>query len=179
MSESIDSPARSLISDLKETSILETTSGTKSSKINEIIANTTVSTELLHFAQKTEEPKSASTLADLWTPAVPEFSPENIKKINRAITRKMPEAERKQIISERNQLVQKQFKVSLSIKEEKRLKYIRWQLDRIDDAESGEFLDYLEKITEAHEKFAKELNAFLTQISNIQISTKKRKKTSR
>jgi hypothetical protein len=179
MSESIDSALRSVISDFEETPVLETIPGIAATKSNEIIDNTSLSSEALYFTQKAGKAKNPLTLVDPWLGATGEFSPDNIRKINRAITRKIPEAEKKRIIHERNQLVQKQFKAGLSIKEKRRLKYVRWQLDRIDDAESGEFLDYLEKLTEGHEKFAKELNGFLTQIQNIQTSPKKHKKTTR
>ena len=64
----------------------------------------------------------------------------------------------------------------MSVKEERRLSYIRWQLDRFDDVETGEFLDYFEKVTEAHEKLAKELKGFSRDIENIQINKPKKKK---
>jgi hypothetical protein len=179
MSESMESALRSVISDPEETSVVETIPGIESTNSNEIIDKTSTRTEPLYFTEKTTRPQNVSTLADPLREGVGEFSPDNVRKINRAITRKIPEAEKKTIIHERNQLVQKQFKVGLSTKEETRLKYVRWQLDRIDDAESGEFLDYLEKFTEGHEKFAKELKGFLGQLPKIQTSPKRHKKSSR
>ncbi len=76
-----------------------------------------------------------------------------------------PPAEKQKVLAERNELLRKKFKGGgISEKEEKRLTFLRWQLDRFDDAETGEVLDRLEMITEGHERFAKELSSFVNQI---------------
>jgi hypothetical protein len=168
MTESTDSAARSVISDFDETSIFEDVSSTKAGKSNEIIEKTTVSAKALYVTEKATIGKNVLTLADVSKPGFSGLSPANIKQINRGITRKIPQSEKQEVINERNRLVQKQFKGGLSDRENNRLKYVRWQLDRIDDAETGEFLDYLQIITGGHEKFAKELQGLLGQIQNIQ-----------
>lgn len=168
MTELTDTAARSVVSEFGETSIFEEVSGTKAGKSNEIIDKTPVSAEALYVTGEPTVGKTVLTLADVSKPGFSGLSPDNIRQINRVITRKIPQSERQQIIDERNQLVRKQFKGGLSVKEENRLKYVRWQLDRIDDAETGGFLDYLQIITEGHEKFAKELQGLLGQMRNIQ-----------
>ena len=93
------------------------------------------------------------------------FRPSKIKSINRAITRKMPVKEKNKIITERDRLVTKKFKEGLVKKEEKRLTYVRWQLDRIDDAENGEMIDNLEKIVGDHESFADEVKKLMNSLN--------------
>lgn len=168
MTESTDSAARSVIFESSETPIFEALSDTRAGKSNEIIDKTPLGAKALYVTGEATVGKNVLTLADVSKPGFSGLSPDNIRQINRAITRKIPPSEKQQIINERNQLVRKQFKGGLSAKEEDRLKYVRWQLDRIDDAETGEFLDYLQIITEGHEKFAKELQGLLGQMQNIQ-----------
>jgi hypothetical protein len=50
------------------------------------------------------------------------------------------------IIKERNKLAIKKFDHGLTAQESMRLNLIRWQLDKIDDANYGESLDLLEQI---------------------------------
>lgn len=88
-----------------------------------------------------------------------------IKDINRFITRKISPKFKEQLIEERNSLVDRKFNGGLSRKEERRLTYVRWQLDRIDDAEEGHILDYFEKVAEQHENFSKEITNILDRLN--------------
>lgn len=92
------------------------------------------------------------------------LSSENIKRINRAVTQKIPTEIEEDLFRERNEHVRKKTKRGLSKKEERRLTYLRWQLDRIDDARFGEQLDNLETMVLAQEEFAKELRFLLSEI---------------
>jgi hypothetical protein len=59
-----------------------------------------------------------------------------------------------EIASERAKLVVKKFDEGLSAHEEKRLLYVTWQLDRIDDALIGPALDTWEAVVKAEEDLA-------------------------
>jgi hypothetical protein len=171
-----ESTERSVISDVVETPVFETAPSREVREASELISKTTVGEETFCITGESAIRKNLSTLADPSKREFSELSPDNIRKINRLITRNISPGEKEAIINERNQLIQKQFKGGLSPKEERRLTYVRWQLDRIDDAESGEFLDYLEQITESHEKFSKELKGLLNQMESVQSRPKRRKK---
>lgn len=88
-----------------------------------------------------------------------------IRKMNRLITARLPKHVREALIDERNQLVTKKFEVGLSTKEERRLTYVRWQLDRIDDAESGQYLDFLEAVAQEQENLAQQIDRLLDGLS--------------
>lgn len=179
MIESTKDSSRSVISDLDEPSIFETVSSPKAFKSKETMDKTTLGEGPLYVTAKTTAGRSAPTVADPSKPGFGGLSSHDIKRVNRTVTRKIQQTEKDKIIDERNQLVRKQFKVGLSAREKNRLKYVRWQLDRIDDAESGESLDYLQIIAEGNERFSKELNGLLGQIQDIQnkgTQIKKRRK---
>jgi len=89
---------------------------------------------------------------------------DDIKLMNREITKQIPPRDIEALLDERNVLVRKKLKSGLSPKEDKRLTLVRWQLDRIDDAQHGEHLDYLEKLTENYEKFATDINVLFDQL---------------
>jgi hypothetical protein len=101
--------------------------------------------------------------------ALPKISINEIKRLNREITRRIPPKEVELLFNEHNFLVQKKFSEGISEKEEKRLKLIRWELDRIEDAFHGENIDRLESFLEGYERFAKDINEF---IDNIRHSNK-------
>lgn len=90
-----------------------------------------------------------------------EVDADNIKRCNREITKKIPKAEIEKLVEERNSLVAKKFEDLLSGKEERRLKYVRWQLDRIDDALYGDKLDVLDQVSRQYQTFSEDLNKVL------------------
>ena len=108
------------------------------------------------------------------------FSPKDTEIYSRLITRnEITEEDKKRLIEERNSLIERKFKNGLTIKEVKRLKYVRWQLDRIDDAENGEMLDYLEKIAQDHKEFAEEIHDLLNQLAQMDAKPKPRQRANR
>ena len=104
---------------------------------------------------------------------------ENIKKINRAFTKRIPLEIEEDLIKERNQLVRKKIKEDLTKREQIRLTFLRWQLDRIDDAKHGEHLDLLGRIVEAQEEFTEEIGMLLSQIGVGQSKERKPRKGQR
>lgn len=167
-SAAIETNVDSIFGDI---SVAERT-GDKSGRIR----NTTAGDESYHITEETAVGKNVSTLESL-RQEFGEVSPDIIKKINRQVTSKIAPTEKRKIFIERDELVEKKFREGLSIKQENRLAYVRWQLDRFDDVETGEFLDYFEKVTETHEKLVRELKGFSRDIENIQINKPKKKKS--
>jgi len=61
------------------------------------------------------------------------------------------EEETKSLLDERKSLLDKKFAGTMTKKEASRLAYVRWSLDRIEDAKSGAWIDKLEqRVAELH-----------------------------
>lgn len=61
------------------------------------------------------------------------------------------EEETKSLLDERKTLLDKKFAGTMTRKEANRLTYVRWSLDRIEDAKSGAWIDKLEqRVAELH-----------------------------
>jgi hypothetical protein len=89
---------------------------------------------------------------------------ETIKKMNRELAKKISLQDEKYFITKHSELVRKKFTGGLSNDEQKQLDFIRWQMDRIDDARNGEHMDHLTQIIESHEEFAQDLEKILSKI---------------
>lgn len=96
------------------------------------------------------------------------------KKYNRQITLTALASEEGNLLEKRQSLIAKMFTDGLSKSENTQLKYISWQLDRIEDAKYGEQLDELEKIIQLQEKTAEELKQITTQFNRHYASQGKR-----
>lgn len=77
------------------------------------------------------------------------------------------EDEERALMAERASLLNKKFETSLTKAEGRRLEYIRWSLDRIEDARSGSHLDMLESRVAEYEGFLDEIRTLQEKISNI------------
>jgi hypothetical protein len=75
--------------------------------------------------------------------------------------------ERRALLSERAFLLNKKFETSLTKAESRRLEYVRWSLDRIEDARTGMQLDMLESRVGEYEDFLSEIKTLQDRISNI------------
>lgn len=102
---------------------------------------------------------------------IPSISVNEIKRLNREITRRIPPEQIEKLFIEHSNLVKKKFKEGISEREEKRLKLIRWELDRVEDALHGDNIDRFESFLESYERFAKDINEF---VDNIRYSKKNR-----
>jgi len=69
--------------------------------------------------------------------------------------------------TERWTLLEKQFSGSLTKSEEKRLKYIRWHLYRLDDAREGPAMDRLVEAAVKYEKFGHRVQSLLTELDRL------------
>jgi hypothetical protein len=66
------------------------------------------------------------------------------KRAGRLNAKLISPQEREALLRERQELLDKQFSQTMTRRESNRLEYVRWSLDRIEDAEHGESLDALE-----------------------------------
>jgi hypothetical protein len=128
----------------------------------------TKETEIVNAPLEKDDEKHG-TVSQLPTPSSVDASTsmEQIRKLNRQVTKNIPVKVKKMLVEERNYLVNKKFKEGLTDKEERRLIYIRWQLDRIDDAEYGETLDLYESIADQYDIFAHDIKELLIQIKGV------------
>lgn len=105
-----------------------------------------------------------------------DINPETLIEVNRAVTRRIPQEDRKKLFSEHEDLVRKKYADGLSRREERRLSLLRWELDRIEDAEIGTGMDVLEAFTEANVQFASEIDKLLNQLEPDVLGVKHKKR---
>jgi len=70
-------------------------------------------------------------------------------------------------LAERALLLRKKFETSLTPGEERRLTYVRWSLDRVEDARTGMQLDLLESHVADYENFLDEIRTLSDRISKM------------
>ena len=83
---------------------------------------------------------------------------QHLKQLERQAVLETMIDEEEELIEERNKLVNKMFfEGGLTKYEDRRFKYISWQLDRIDDAKNGVNLDKIEAVIKLQKKLASQL----------------------
>lgn len=143
-------------------------SGGKPRTDNEVFANLSTEPSFFNFklAGSTQEIKISNTAR-----TISGFTPESIRASNRELTRQTLVKEQSRFIEERRRLVEKKYEEGLSASEERHLKYIDWQLDRIEDADVGEQFDQLERLVQAHEALARKIGHYAERIeASIKVS---------
>ncbi|WP_316169437.1 hypothetical protein [Bradyrhizobium sp. SZCCHNRI1058] len=70
-----------------------------------------------------------------------------------------------ELLAERAALLQKKYTCQLTRQETNRLEYVRWSLDRIDDARNGLSLDKLDRAVSDYENFLDEVKSLQSQIA--------------
>ncbi len=83
----------------------------------------------------------------------------------RAIVRVGLAARYDEFLDERNGLVAQGLEGTLSDSGRRRLEFLRWQLDRIEDALGGDSLDRLELMVQQHEALGERIEAFLAKLT--------------
>ena len=68
------------------------------------------------------------------------------------------------LLTERSRLLDKLFSEKITRQEENRLAYVRWSLERIEDAWHGDALDELESAIEKYEQFQRDLSRLGRQL---------------
>jgi hypothetical protein len=72
--------------------------------------------------------------------------------------------ERNSLLRERQVLLDKKLSGTITRKEANRLEYVRWSLDRIEDAQYGQTLDELERSVAKYEQFLAEVRELQEQL---------------
>lgn len=85
------------------------------------------------------------------------------------------EDEHKALLRERQRLLDKKLAGAITRSESNRLEYVRWSLDRIEDAKYGYVFDALENNISGYERFLEEVRGFEGQLR--QHLKKKRRST--
>lgn len=100
----------------------------------------------LFVSEPTQQSSAAGTYSVLFTKANRD---ENFAKIARLAGRLNASAtsdeERKELLSKRESLIEKKFGEGLTRKEELKLRYVSWSLERIEEADYAETFDALER----------------------------------
>ena len=102
------------------------------------------------------------------------LSAEQIANQNREASKLLSQDYIDELSVQRSELVKRKFRHGLSESEERKLVFISWQLDRYDDAISGDALDNFEKIIEEQEFFATQIDRILM---DLKPSTENRQKS--
>jgi hypothetical protein len=84
-----------------------------------------------------------------------------------------------QLTLERNQLVHVQIERELTACERRRLTYLRWQLDQIEDAVGGAYLDSLDALVAKHEVTARQITALMERLTDSSKSVFKPRRSRR
>ncbi|WP_363347932.1 hypothetical protein [Methylocystis echinoides] len=79
----------------------------------------------------------------------------------------VPEDEVRALLTERAKLLDKKLGGSITKREANRLEYIRWSLERIEDARYGQSLDRLEELIIMQERMASEIHHLTKELSRF------------
>ena len=83
------------------------------------------------------------------------------------------DAELRELLRERKRLITKKLEGTITRKESNRLEYVRWTLDRIEDARDWHVLEALESSVIRYERLADDLSDLFANL-NAKLPTKKR-----
>jgi hypothetical protein len=70
------------------------------------------------------------------------------------------------LYDEHRSLALKKVTNELTAAEQRRLEFVRWQLDKISDAEYGERLDVLEALINQHRELQRQIDQFSTGVKH-------------
>jgi hypothetical protein len=86
---------------------------------------------------------------------------------NRVNARAITDADHKLLLNERQELLDKELAGSITPEEKNRLAYVRWSLDRVDDARFGADLDRLESVVHRYERFQQDIEQFRRELERL------------
>ena len=92
--------------------------------------------------------------------------PQTIRMAGRLNAANVSEAEHRVLLNERQRLLDRKFSGEMTRKESNRLEYVRWSLDRIEDAKNGDALDRLEASVARYESFLAQVELLASNIRN-------------
>lgn len=121
----------------------------------------------LRETQSSPAPGNADDL-DILTPSIDVATRALIhRRAGRMNASSISEEEEKNLHAERHALLDKEFNKTISRQEVLRLEYVRWSLDRIDDAKHGSKLDAIERRLVRFEQFAAEVDDFKKRLIQV------------
>ncbi len=77
------------------------------------------------------------------------------------------EAEWQSLLAERQRLLDLKFEGNLSKQDQRRLEYVRWSLDRIEDAKHGEQLDRLDTAVARYEELRQDIASLVENLDSF------------
>jgi len=89
------------------------------------------------------------------------------RQLGRELAAQTPTAEVSRLMTEHRKLARKKVTEGLTASETRALQLIRWNLDRIEDAQLGHGLDELERSAAAHESLAFEVAGFVKELRQL------------
>jgi hypothetical protein len=122
----------------------------------------------------------AHTTASVTTmPRIPSFDyPSSVtaaasRRAARINAAAIPDSEHKQLLDERQKLLDKEEAGVITRHELNRLQYVRWSLDRVDDAKYGASLEMLEDAVSRYEKFQVDIDRFHSELQTLRKSRRR------
>jgi hypothetical protein len=88
----------------------------------------------------------------------------NSKLAGRINAANISDNELREFLRERKRLLTKKLEGKITRRESNRLEYVRWTLDRIEDARDGHVLEMLENSVAQYEHLAEDLNGLLARL---------------
>jgi hypothetical protein len=89
------------------------------------------------------------------------------------------EKEHKSLLDERQALLDKKLGGTITRREENRLEYVRWSLDRIEDAKYGYAIDVLEGRVQEYEQFLSDVRKLQAQLEEHTRTNRQQKRGQR
>lgn len=103
-------------------------------------------------------------------PLSSEAAQQATRRAARLNASKVSDEEIASLLAERQVLLDKHFDGTITRGERTRLEYVRWSLDRIEDAKHGAALDTLESHVERIEELAEQLDALRDQLGRAALN---------
>jgi hypothetical protein len=98
----------------------------------------------------------------------------NAKLAGRINASNISQEEHDSLLKERQDLLAKKFNGEITRKESNRLEYVRWSLDRIDDAKFGEAFDSLDAAVSRYEEFLREIRDLQSKLVAATVNQRQR-----
>lgn len=98
------------------------------------------------------------------------------RRAGRQNAARITDQERDALLRERQSLLNKDFDGTITHAESNRLEYVRWSLDRIEDARQGEQLDALENMIAQYEQFESRVQELAISLAEHLPKSKKRRR---
>ena len=94
----------------------------------------------------------------------PSVATHSVREAGRINALRISEREHRDLLEERAALLKLKFKAPLTRRQQDRLDYVRWSLDRIEDAQHGHKLDRLETLVAAYQDAIKQVQRLNSEL---------------